>query len=213
MAKQAGPVLFTGTIDGIIFYKLGNQYYARSKGSYKSARHIRRNPKYQRTMEKADQFGRASQLVKEVYYSHLPRAVRKHGLYGKLTGLVNGFLQQGKSRAEVRDLLITHCQLLAAAVTPTAAQQPPLSTSEQPSPNNEQPPTVNPQPSSVNQQLSAVNSHDQRSTLNCQRPKQARYLSRWKVKPNGRLHIPHPVTGNQIALSTLQSTIYATRHG
>ena len=44
MAKQVGPLFITGTIDGIIFYKLGDHYYMRSKGSYKSGKQMRRDP-------------------------------------------------------------------------------------------------------------------------------------------------------------------------
>ena len=96
--KTSRPAVFTGTIDGLIFYKLGDKYYTRSKGSYKSARHMRRNPRYTSTMEKADQFAVAFKLTKEVYYRHLPQAARKHGLFGRLTGLANALLQQSKQR-------------------------------------------------------------------------------------------------------------------
>ena len=126
MAKQVGPLFVTGTIDGIIFYKLGNQYYMRSKGSYKSGKQMRKDPSYKRTMQNAYRFGEASEIVKSVYYRHLPKAVRKHGLFGKLTGLVNRWLYAGKAEAEVRELLLAHCQHLAATTnTPvvTAAKQ------------------------------------------------------------------------------------------
>jgi hypothetical protein len=116
MAKQVGPLLFTGTIDGIIFYKVGDKYYTRSKGSYKSAKHMRRNPKYKRTMENADRFGGASKLVQEVYYRHVPKQHRKQGVYGQLTGLVNGWLHEGRSKEEAQALLITHCQTLFTAI-------------------------------------------------------------------------------------------------
>jgi len=67
MAKQVGPLFFTGTTDGVIFYKLGDKYYTRSKGSYKSARHMRRNPRYRRTLQQAGRFGGAVKLVQDVY--------------------------------------------------------------------------------------------------------------------------------------------------
>jgi hypothetical protein len=173
MAKQVGPLFFTGTVDGLIFYKLGDHYYMRSKGSYKSRKQMRRDPKYKRTMEKADQFGQASNLTKEVYYRYLPKAVRKHGLFSKLTGLVNGWLQQGKHKEEVLELLIAYCQTLvstatvtpaAALTTANAAKAIPVITSTQQSSSNSKPRTT--------------------------KVKQARYLSRWKVKPNGRLQVP-----------------------
>jgi hypothetical protein len=171
MAKQVGPLFITGTIDGIIFYKLGEQYYIRSKGSYKSAKYMRRDPRLKRTMQKAAQFGQASDITKEVYYRHLPREIRKHGLFGQLTGRVNRWLQQGKTREEAKALLITHCQSLVpeglvAPITPvTYVEEPlPVTTTTQHPSSNSKPRTT--------------------------KVKQARYLSRWKVKPNGRLQIP-----------------------
>jgi hypothetical protein len=176
MAKQAGPVLFTGTIDGIIFYKVGDKYYSRSKGSYKSAKHMRRNPRYKRTMENADQFGGASKLVQEIYYRHVPKQHRKQGVYGQLTGLVNGWLHEGKSREEAQALLIAHCQTLSAPI--------------------DQRTTINEQRKPA-QPKAAQPKVEQRPTNNDQRPKQTRYLSHWKVKPNGKLHIPFILTTNQ----------------
>ena len=185
MAKQVGPLFVTGTIDGIIFYKLGDHYYMRSKGSYKSGKQMRKDPHYQRTMQNADRFGGAVQLVQDVYYRHLPKAIRKHGLFGKLTGLVNSWLYAGKSQEEVKALLLAHCQhLAAAAVAPkekearrkasASAPQPETVAAPHQTPTEQRPPLT-----------------DQQTTVNAQRPtKQARYFSRWKVKRNGRLHIP-----------------------
>jgi len=174
MAKQVGPVFFTGTIDGLIFYKLGDHYYIRSKGSYKSAKHMRRNPKYKRTLQQADRFGEASQLLQEVYYRCLPKAVRKHGLYGKLTGMINSWLYQGKSKEEVQGLLMAHLQQLAATVAP--------------------PPTL--QEKATPAPIAVPGTTKQCSTSTKQRTtlKQARYLSKWKVKHNGRLQVPQSVS-------------------
>jgi hypothetical protein len=175
MAKQVGPLFITGTIDGIIFYKLGEQYYIRSKGSYKSAKYMRKDPRLKRTMQKAAQFGQASKLVKEVYYRQLPREVRKFGLFGKLTGMVNGWLQKGKNREEVNELLIAHCQTLVpeGLVAPIT----PVTYVAEPSPARA---------TAVPQSAKAV---QQPASPGIQKPKQARYLSKWKVKRNGRLHV------------------------
>ena len=169
MAKQVGPLFITGTIDGIIFYKLGEKYYLRSKGAYKSGKQMRKDPYYRRTIEKADQFGLASKLVRWVYYRHLPRAVRKNGLFGKLTGMVNRWLQEGKSKEEVQEMLIAHCTSLLPVKPPQSAAI---------------------DKTTIPKNRSTIN--DQRSTLNHQPtpPKHPRYLSRWKVKPNGRLQLP-----------------------
>jgi hypothetical protein len=177
MAKQVGPLFFTGTIDGIIFYKVGDKYYTRSKGSYKSPKYMRRNPKYKRTMEKADQFGTASKLVQETYYRHVPKEVRKQGLYGQLTGKVMNWLQEGKSGKEAQELLTAHCQSLSI---PTEQRSTLNDQQKTAPPKVEQRPTIN----------------EQRSTVNGQ-PKRARYLSRWKVKRNGHLQILNKEANNK----------------
>ena len=203
MAKQVGPLYVTGTIDGIVFYKLGDQYYMRSKGDYKSGKQMRKDRRYTRTLEQADRFGVAAKLVRSVYYRHLPRAVRRHGLYGKLTGMVNQWLYRGKSKEEAKELLLAHLQSLVAAaklpaqnavVTPARTEETtkstvPTTNADQPTTVNAQHPTVNRQPSSVNQQQLA--NTEQTTTINTQRyTKHPRYLSRWKVNRKGRLLLP-----------------------
>ncbi|ANE52161.1 hypothetical protein [Flavisolibacter tropicus] len=178
MAKQVGPVFITGTIDGIIFYKLGDTYYLRSKGDYKSAKRMRKDPGLQRTMANAERFGVAAKMVKRVYYRQLPGTVRKPGLFARLTGMVNKWLYQGKTKEEAQELLLAHCQKLAAkpttieatpSVRTTAPVLPPLFTS-----------------------APATTEKKKEITRTTPRVKQARYLSKWKVKRNGRLHIPTP---------------------
>jgi hypothetical protein len=187
MAKQVGPLFFTGTIDGIIFYELNGKYYTRSKGAYKSAKHMRRNPKYKRTMENADRFGSASKLVQVVYYHYLPKALRKQGVYGQLTGLLYGWLQEGKSEAQAREALITHCQAMVETTinTPTATVKE----------------NGHVKASTTGEESAAVKpsiKHKPVMAIPVQKPKQARYLSRWKVKHNGQLHIPkRDITVNQ----------------
>src|SRR6478609_9564903 len=120
MAKQVGPIFITGTIDGIIFYKLGDTYYLRSKGDYKSGKMMRRDPSLKRTMANADRFGVASRMVKRVYYRQLPQTVRRPGLFAKLTGMVNKWLYQGHTKEEAQELLMAHCQKLVQKTTSQA---------------------------------------------------------------------------------------------
>ena len=176
MAKQVGPLFITGTIDGIIFYKLGDNYYIRSKGSYKSAKRMRKDPRLQRTMQKAAQFGVASKLVKEVYYRHLPREVRRQGLFGQLTGMVNGWLQQGKTKEDVKALLLAHCQALVPAglvapITPVIY-------------------VAEPTPAQTKARPAVVSTTPKLAIVPTQKTKKARYLSHWKVNKRGRLQGP-----------------------
>ena len=124
MAKQAGPVFFTGTIDGLIFYKLGDEYYVRRLGKYKNGKQMRRSPKYERTMRNADQFGEASALSKWFYYDHMPREARKHGAFGRLTGVAYRLIQEGKTNEEVTAMLIAYCR----SFDPVSTTEPATST-------------------------------------------------------------------------------------
>ncbi|ANE49235.1 hypothetical protein [Flavisolibacter tropicus] len=177
MAKQVGPVFITGTIDGIIFYKLGDTYYLRSKGDYKSAKMMRKDPRLQRTMANAERFGVAAKMVKRVYYRQLPGTVRKPGLFARLTGMVNKWLYQGKTKEEAQELLLAHCQTLQSTVTPTSINK-----------------EVNPA-TPVSNSIPTKSSIPNPLKTPIHRVKQARYLSRWKIKPNGRLHIPGKLKG------------------
>ena len=109
MPKQAGPVYFTGTVDGLIFYKLGENYYVRRVGHYKSRRQMRRLSQYERTLENADTFGQASRLSKWIYYGHMPKCARTHGAFGKLTGKAYQLLKEGKCKEDVEQLLKNYC--------------------------------------------------------------------------------------------------------
>jgi hypothetical protein len=154
---------------------------------------MRKDVGYKRTMANADLFGEASKLVKYLYYRQVPKAVRKHGLFGKLTGMVYRWLQEGKSREKAKEGLIAYCQSLSTAIeegSTTSTQSTPL-TKQLRTSINEQPKVVQPPTTPVQQPI------EQRSTNNGQRPtrtdqryKQARYLSRWNVKRNGRLQAP-----------------------
>src|SRR5690349_16649228 len=122
MAKQVGPIFITGTIDGVIFYKLNGVYLIRSKGDYRSGKQMRKDPRLKRTMKNADQFGVASKIVKYTYYRYLPPEVRKQGLYSELTGMVKRWLQAGKSNEEAEALLIAYMKTLVAKQMPTIEQ-------------------------------------------------------------------------------------------
>ncbi|ANE50828.1 hypothetical protein [Flavisolibacter tropicus] len=176
MAKQVGPVFITGTIDGIIFYKLGDTYYLRSKGDYKSAKRMRKDPRLKRTMANADRFGVAARMVKRVYYRQLPGTVRKPGLFARLTGMVNKWLYQGKTKEEAQELLLAHCQTLLSKEMITTSMLPPIKVKQQPSISEVKtiPPPCDQQPIAMPRK---------------QNVKKARYLSHWKVKRNGRLQI------------------------
>ncbi|HYH15218.1 MAG TPA: hypothetical protein VD794_08360 [Flavisolibacter sp.] len=107
MAKQAGPIFFVGTIDDLVFYKLGDQYYVRRKSEPTAGvkKRLKRKDVYPVMHMRRDEFGRASRLAKAVYRT-LPRRKRKHGLYGKLTGRAVKLLRHGMMPEAVKRLLL-----------------------------------------------------------------------------------------------------------
>ncbi|HYH15232.1 MAG TPA: hypothetical protein VD794_08430 [Flavisolibacter sp.] len=105
MAKQAGPLFFTGTIGDVILYKVGDSYYARMKGSYNTK--ALQKPGARPLMQlRQQEFGQASKLAKEVYWRQLPRESRGRGVHGQLTRLARQLLRAGKSDAEVKTMLV-----------------------------------------------------------------------------------------------------------
>ena len=66
MARQAGPIFFTGTIDDLVFYKLGEHYYVRQKGERTPGvkKRLKHDKGYALLQLKQAEFGHASELVK-----------------------------------------------------------------------------------------------------------------------------------------------------
>ncbi len=99
MARQAGPIFFTGTLDDITFYKMEGLYYARKKSSLDKKR-FRTDPRFKRSRASADRFGEASRLASEVYQL-LPKEARGKGVIGKLTAQVGQLLKEGKDPIQI----------------------------------------------------------------------------------------------------------------
>lgn len=99
MAKQCGPLPFTGTIGNICFYKLGNQYYARMKSSLSSKR-VKKDPAFRRTMQHAGILAQASRLASTVY-SRIPKDEREHSRYRKMTGAAILMLREEKTPDQI----------------------------------------------------------------------------------------------------------------
>ncbi|ANE52411.1 hypothetical protein [Flavisolibacter tropicus] len=174
MARQAGPLFFTGTIDDITFYKMEGQYLARKKSSLNCKR-FRTDPRFARSRKSAAAFGEASQLASAIYWQ-LPKNQRGKGVVNGLTAQVGRLLKEGKSKEEVQERLLTHGQTLQPNPATTLATKPTITATSKAEPAT---PILQP-----------LNSSKHRTT----KAKQARYLSQWKVKPNGRLQVPKPVT-------------------
>ena len=99
MARQAGPIFFTGTIDDITFYKMEGQYFARKKSSL-DRKQFRTDPRFKHSRQSAARFGEASKLASHIYWL-LPKEQRGKGVVNRLTGQVGRLLQEGKTPQEI----------------------------------------------------------------------------------------------------------------
>ncbi|HEY0608895.1 MAG TPA: hypothetical protein VGD35_04545 [Chitinophaga sp.] len=103
MSKQRGPVYYTGTIDGICYYKMNGKYYARRKSTL-SRKRVRRDPTFARTRRNAELLGQASRVAAGVYRL-LPRVQKKLDLYRAMTGQAMEMFKKGASEVEVKERL------------------------------------------------------------------------------------------------------------
>src|SRR6476620_10077844 len=127
MARQAGPLFITGTIDDMVFYKMGDKYYMRLKGEPTpiTKKRMSQDEHYPLLCLRKREFKAASKMVRKWYYT-LPKEVRKLGLFGKLTGKAVRMLRKGVAEEEIKTLLLQEF----GKVTPTVEQPVPTMTVE-----------------------------------------------------------------------------------
>ena len=118
MAKQIGDIIIVGTIDDITFYEMEGKGYARRKTSL-TGKKVKKDPRFRRTMQSANRFGRGNQLASKVYRS-LPREQQVYTLFKELKRIAILAIKEGKSEAEVLGLLQRRVGK-SQAVTKTAA--------------------------------------------------------------------------------------------
>jgi hypothetical protein len=104
MAKQHGIIKITGTFSDTTFYKMNGEYYVKQKSRVNSSR-LKNQPNYALFRLKGSYFGRASKLVKSIYYS-FDKQWRVHGLYGKMVAYGYQFTKLEKTDEEVKALLL-----------------------------------------------------------------------------------------------------------
>ena len=103
MAKQVGPFYITGTMCKITYYQMGKKFYARSKSSL-DAKRVKEDKAFQKTVQNAGLFGRASRIAASIY-KLVDRDKKDILLYRKWTGMVVKFLRDGKSEKEASRML------------------------------------------------------------------------------------------------------------
>jgi hypothetical protein len=100
MPRQKGPLKIKGTIDGLTYYEMDGNHLVRRKTSLNKKR-VSTDPAFTNSRKASAVFAQASVIASSVYHT-LPSAKRKHGVIGKLTGMANKLLREGKSEEEVR---------------------------------------------------------------------------------------------------------------
>jgi len=121
MAKQAGPIFFTGRIGPILFYQMNGNYYARSLTSL-DAKRLKKDPAFKQTMQYAGWLGMASRVASSLY-QRIPKEQRRHSFYRALTGKAMQLLKQGKTAAEAFDTLLPEVMPVTAQAVKATAKQ------------------------------------------------------------------------------------------
>jgi len=103
MAKQVGEKFITGTYGDVCFYYMQGQYYARMKSSLNSKR-VKRDKRFERTMQLAHLFGVASKIV-SLLYRKLPKTEQGKDVRYMLLRKARLALAAGKSKDAVIALL------------------------------------------------------------------------------------------------------------
>ncbi|MFT3825089.1 MAG: hypothetical protein QM731_14290 [Chitinophagaceae bacterium] len=103
MAKQLGPFKYERTFGCVVFYRMGNKWYARIKSSL-SGRRVKTSKKFAGTMAYARRLGKGAVLAGAVY-EKLPESWKMFELYQWLTGLAAQLLKEGKCANDIRDTL------------------------------------------------------------------------------------------------------------
>jgi hypothetical protein len=103
MAKQAGPVYLTRTIDELCFYRMNGEYYVRMKSSLTGER-VKTSKLFERTMASAGRLARGSKIASLVFKA-LPEWFKESWMYRAFVGEAVVMLKGGKTEEEVLQTL------------------------------------------------------------------------------------------------------------
>lgn len=93
MAKQVGPIKFTGTIDDVTFYEMNGKFYARKKSSLTREK-VKHHASFALTRMYNNIMADASSIASALYRM-IPKPQRKHAFFLLLTSKAHGLLKQG----------------------------------------------------------------------------------------------------------------------
>jgi hypothetical protein len=101
MARQVGPIFLERTIDDVIFYKIGDEYFVRMKPCFPD---IRTSPRFRGTMQSARRLGGASKIGAAIYKS-FPAGLKEFRWYRILVGEAVYMLKAGWTKEEAAQLM------------------------------------------------------------------------------------------------------------
>ena len=105
MAKQAGKIkIGSRRLGRLVFYKMGNEYYVRTKSSLTSKR-VKKDPKFRRSMMSAGRLASASKIGSAVYKA-LPANFKQFFMYRAFTGEAIKMLKEGMCEEEILQKLM-----------------------------------------------------------------------------------------------------------
>ena len=105
MAKQIGENCIEGCFDNIVFYKMGENFYARRKSGL-DGRRVKRDPAFKATMKWAELLAKASKIASMIYKTMTTEEKKKEA-YRTLTGRVMQLLKKNKTSEEIMQHLST----------------------------------------------------------------------------------------------------------
>ena len=94
-----GLIKITGTIDHICFYKLEEEYYARSKSTL-DGKKVKRDTAFKETMKNARLLAKAS-VIGSLAYRLLPKEKKGRKIYQQLTGKAMKMLRNGVKEDDI----------------------------------------------------------------------------------------------------------------
>jgi hypothetical protein len=103
MAKMYEGIQYTGTVGGLVFYMWRGINCVRTKSSLSGER-VKKSKEFARTRRYASNFAIAARIASPVYKA-LPDDVRARWIYRTIVGDAASLLYQGKTEAEVIDIL------------------------------------------------------------------------------------------------------------
>jgi len=103
MARLMGDIKFTGTIEGLCFYKMYGEYFVRTKSSL-SAKRFWKEKAFEGSRKSCSLLASASRIA-SLFYKSYPKEKKTKGLFNQMTGKVKLWLREEKTEEEALLLL------------------------------------------------------------------------------------------------------------